>query len=670
MKSQVNGLTTVALGLLADVLAAYPTIRGVDRDVVRLTTLVKERGMGVYTLDLPALDAILLDALSTGILRPSGPLSRVVSKKARVPRFFSGLWRMIFDKNGMLLEQADPTAIAFLRQIFSLGKKMEVGCSPKRHNDAVKEFYHVEAESRVPTLSWDSDELYMEGDRPCLDFHQGRVDDSLPLYPFLRNCEVGDKGRRLSLTLANLHRICDRFAIGLGIFDSVSVSDGFVRESHKPGVRHGPGATAETGRTGWKFGLSWNWPLKLDHVFPIDYFGYPNMDIQERDFSRHEPPSRLVAVPKTAKGPRLIAAEPLAHQWCQQLVAKWFTRSLHHQLGAFASINDQEPSRSICYNASTTGSLATVDLSSASDRLTCWAIERAFRRNPTALEAFHACRTRWIRIDHNGQPDYIRLRKFSTQGSALTFPVQTFFFLACALAVLPRERTLGEYAKKWAGKVRVFGDDIIVPRAGYADLCDLLEYLGLKVNRSKSFSTGRFRESCGMDAWGGYDVTPIKSRSLRSDTAETLTSLTDYSNNLFEKGYWNASKAVDSILGSRFCGSLPVVQVARRGREALSGTLSRVSGQEARVSASLHRTSFCGYRDTHLRRRWGQRYQRPEVQALVVNSSARRKSMEGDGCLLQYFVESPKSDTPWRSGLTPVPSVVIRRAWVPAFPDQ
>jgi hypothetical protein len=74
-------------------------------------------------------------------------------------------------------------------------------------------------------------------------------------------------------------------------------------------------------------------------------------------------------------------------------------------------------------------------LKSASDRISCWVIERLFRRSPSLLSALYATRTRWITqsLDKKS-PEACRLRKFSTMGSAVTFPVQTILFSVLAVS--------------------------------------------------------------------------------------------------------------------------------------------------------------------------------------------------------------------------------------------
>jgi hypothetical protein len=254
----------------------------------------------------------------------------------------------------------------------------------------------------------------------------------------------------------------------------------------------------------------------------------------------HEVPARMICVPKTAKGPRIIAAEPSEHMYVQKLMANWLEEKIETSImGAFINFRDQSASGKLVIKASLDRDLATIDLSSASDRLSLYVVERMFRSNPSFLKALHASRTRWLRLPTG---ECIELKKFASQGTALTFPVQTLVFFIIAMAVATNGDVSYEGFRKQVNKVRIFGDDIIIPNTGFAEVVDLLHMLNLKVNVEKSFSCGYFRESCGVDAFKGYDITPVKPKTTISDSPASRLAVLDTSNNLFYKGYWYASE--------------------------------------------------------------------------------------------------------------------------------
>jgi len=532
MKSQSDSLLNVAYGILEDIRMAYPEYRGVDRDKARLTLLVEKRGLGVFTLDLPERDAQLTVALASGFLDPKGTL--VYSKEYRVPRLYAGLYMKIFSRDLCLKDDADVNAVAFLRQLLCLGKKTEIPCSKKRELLAIKEYFDVEQSLLKPSLQWGHDSLGHADDGLSLHLRDFMAAD-LPLFPE-HNC--GDKNR-IKLLLDRCQRVADFVSEGLGTFDLRQDSTCRQDEHRQLGFRHGPGAVAErSGRYFDKFRFS-NWSDKLQVLFPFEEFGKMPMDPRIRP-RNHECPAVLHCVPKTAKGPRIIAAEPSEHMYAQKaLDAVLMDKINHSYLGWFINLKKQELSQQLVLQASLDQSLATIDLSSASDRLSLALLERIFRKNRGFLDYVHAGRTRTLVCRKTGER--VLLKKFASQGTAITFPLQTLVFLIMSLAIALDGPPTLDNLKKLRGKVRVYGDDIIVPVDGYAAIVSLFSTCQLKVNERKSFASGNFRESCGMDAFKGYDVTPVKPKTTIADSPAAGQAVIDTINNLFFKGYWNGS---------------------------------------------------------------------------------------------------------------------------------
>lgn len=536
MKSQSDNLIHIVAGICEDVRRAYPTLaRGLSRDLKRLSLLVESRGLGVFTLDLPARESALVAALKSGSLVREGSLR--YSKRYPVPRLFAGLYMLIFDKRLCLRSDADVNAIMFLRQLLVIGKKIEKPCSQKREQMAIEEYIHVEQQMVGPSLDWESDCLDRRGIGTSLHLCDG-LDPDLPLYPeYNLGRTAGDR-----LLLQRCQRLADIIFGEIGPFCPECFIEARRSDGRRLGFRHGPGAVAERGgRFFDKFRFS-NWPNKLQSLYPWETTGKLPNDERPRP-RNHEVPARLITVPKTQKGPRIIAAEPSEHMYTQNLLADWLIEKVDTTLlGKFVNFKDQGKSGKLVLKSSLDQSLATIDLSSASDRLSLWVVERMFRKNPSILKAIHATRTRWLRLPDGS---CIKLKKFASQGTALTFPVQTLVFLVIALSASADRVTTMDDLRRLIGKVRVYGDDIIVPVDGYAKTVDLLHMLGLKVNEDKSFATGYFRESCGTDAYKGYDITPVKPKTTVSDNPESCQAVLDTINNLFCKGYFYASRTLE-----------------------------------------------------------------------------------------------------------------------------
>jgi hypothetical protein len=613
MKSQASVALQVARAMFKDIALAYPGHAGIglSKDEARLAQYVKDRGLGLFTLDLPSLDSILTTGLESGHLSLAGPLTRPVSKVIRVPVLFRGLWLCIFHQDGSLRPDADSNAIFFLRSLFAIGKKLALRCSDSRFQETLEEFHRVERSLPRPTLKWDEDDLSPIS--RLRDIHlRDYLDVPLPLF---------DKSERgwdptIGRLLEQCQRVSDIISKRIGTIEAVTQSECSVAGGHGSGFRHGPGAVAERGGKFDKYKFT-NWSAKLESYFPFKDIGsYWGQDSEKP--RNHEVPSRLIAVPKTAKSMRLIAAEPSEHQWCQQFLrAKLYLFSTTAFKGYFISFADQSKSQDMARLGSLDRSLSTIDLSSASDRLTCKLVERVFRKNPLLLAHMHACRTRYLKDSNQDNPVFVLLNKFVSQGTAITFPVQSYVFLCLALGcVLSNKRVTWKSIMECKDKVRVFGDDIIVPSEAYASMCAVLHLLDLRVNKGKSFNNGFFRESCGGDFYKGDDVTPVKPTTYIGDGPASIQSVLDTSNNFFKKGLWNVSNFLLSTLGRDI--KLP-----------FTGLGCRTTG--------IPTASICGVSFDHLRSRYNHHIQLQEVRVTLLENRGAILDADGTSGMLDYF---------------------------------
>ncbi|DAD51782.1 RNA-directed RNA polymerase [ssRNA phage Gerhypos.1_27] len=619
MKSQVNALLHVLLGVCKDVQAAYPALKGFEKDTSRLPLLCRTRGLGLFTLDLPNLDALLLRGLEDGRLSLSGPLTQSVSPRIRVPKFLSGLWLRVFDKSACLKEDVDATAVFFLRQIFCLGKRIEVVCSNRRREAALETYHGIERSLRMPTLGWSDDRLVHRVGIADNSLEQAIASGKhLPLFPLEMQEEKEMSPRTNRTRLQRLQQVADIVVGSMKFFEPVSLSAELEEESLGIGFRHGPGAVSERFNQSEKFDFK-NWPNKLDDWFPFEFCGKTAGSPKERPLN-NEKSSRLILVPKTAKSPRIIAAEPAAHQWCQQLIRSYFVMETKSNplLGYFVNFARQDLSGDLVVRASRDRKLATVDLSDASDRLSCWTVERVFRSNPSVLHALHAARTRLLRDSVSKHPGFLKLRKFASQGTAVTFPVQSVVFLCIALAAsMQHGKITPRRILSLRNKVRVYGDDIILPSTGYEEILVLLDLLQLKANKAKCYVSGHFRESCGSDAFLGVDVTPVKPKTVLPDGPASRQAVVDTINNLFVKGLWNASHSLESLLPPRVQRGLRIVGPGDAGLVGLR--------------------SYCGSDESHLKQRWNSRLHRYESRVWGLRPRTRKSRTEGFEGLLAFF---------------------------------
>jgi len=635
--------------MLKDIAERHPELRvDSERDCKRLLSLIDSRGSPFYLVDLPTFGKHFDICLANGHLTKSGVAGfRSFRSRGPIPRLFKGLFLRVFDDFGQLLSDPDVTSIGYLRQLFAVAKKLLIECPDPSTWEQVDEFFKIDREVRSPTLDWDGGDL---SPHDTIDLHFGDYvscgQDDRSLF------ELRDSPTAIDYDYyATVQSVADAVVAEIGGFNPIEWQ-----------FRHGPGAVSDLGKGEYKYSFL-NWPEKLNRIFPMDLFAFANYDhwvdyvtqgATHEILRNHEPPSRLIAVPKTYSGPRLIASEPVAHQWCQQSIRDFLVHRVEQtSLGRCISFRDQRPNQEFALRASDTQSHSTIDLSSASDRISCWVVERLFRRSPTLIHALCAVRTRWITQDIDGKsPSHHRLRKFTTMGSAVTFPVQTILFATIAIgAVLYRERLPVTYdnIRHAARRVRVFGDDIIVPIHVHDDVVALLTDFQLKVNPSKTFSTGRFRESCGVDAYAGHDVTKISIRHVPSvSSPASVLSAVDTHNLLYKKKWYNACQYIKKT-----------VDAFKRYRFNVVGSDSGAIGWAS---------DFYEYNDA-LRSRWNHSLHRREVHVTMPQGRSCRTTVDSSTMLLQYFTEvkePPRRSDEERLGVAALRSPLrLRGAWVP-----
>lgn len=628
-----NSLTRVVYAILEDCMDIFPGDRQeLLRDFARLSFLVERRGLALYTLDLPALGKHFDRCLSEGTYtKPNLPISGVRWNGKPIPKLFSGLVLRVFTRDGMLRFNADVNAIAALRQLYNFSKKLRIDCERRKHYDAVQTFVSIESDLPEPTLNW-AEPWSLEDNLNRISFCD--VDS-------LRDRRLSDShGCRTRHDLhATLQQVADRVATSLGEF-----SPGEWRP------KHGPGAVSDQKQGENKYAFP-TWTEKLDFVFPFAEFAFANLGlwsdiaIEQGGAFDDEPSSKLISVPKTQKGPRLIAAEPVSHQWCQQIIWDYLEQRVRDSfLGRLITFRDQTNNQVLARVASETGSHWTVDLSSASDYLSLWCVERLFRRNPALLTALCASRTRFLSQDIDKKaPKMLELKKFSTMGSACTFPVQSIFFATCVITAILHSRGLKCNTRNIlmaSAESQVFGDDIIVPGDSGEVLAMILGDLGFRINPDKTFRTGRFRESCGVEAFEGYDVTPAYVTNMASiRRPESVLATVEQSNNFFLKGWWRASSALRQTVA---VGPWPVVHAS----------LGVVGWK-----------SFCGSKPTN-KKRWNEELQRDEHRSMQLTTHNPVTPTDDWTALLQFFTEDPDPELSWVSGTRQRPRLKLRRAWV------
>jgi len=361
-----------------------------------------------------------------------------------------------------------------------------------------------------------------------------------------------------------------------------------------------------------------------------------------------ERPVRVITVPKTLKTPRIIAVEPTCMQYAQQAIMEEFVKNVERDDYArhFLGFDDQEPNQLLAKEGSLMGTLATLDLSEASDRVSNQHVLFLTADYPYLSAGLQATRSTKADVPGHG---IISLAKFASMGSALCFPIEASVFLT--LIFIGIEKVLNKPISRrdlssFVGKVRVYGDDIVVPVEFVHSVIETLEAFGLKVNQDKSFWTGKFRESCGKEYYDGSDVSIVKVRQMfptsRKDVPE-IVSTVSLRNQLYHAGFSEAVAWLDSMLTS-VLGHFPVVFP---------------------TSPALGRHDWTG----HKPEKTCPFTQIPLVRGYAIREVIPINSIEDDPALLKYFLK--RGSKPLANGhmeRSGRPQAVnIKLGWIPLY---
>lgn len=547
--------------LFNDITVQDTHAKGLDRDYSTVDARVRNEGASFLSCTLPTVGKAFLKGLEDGMF--CCPTS--FKRRGALPIFLRGLLSEIFDsETGLLLEVPCIECIQNMHLITSIFKKLQVDA----HN---KQKLTKSAQLKYSTIE----------DRIKEEFNPRRLD----LY------------RRVA-HLA-LHR-----AENFDPYDVIGV--------------HGPGAVYEkmTPNEKWRNLTS---VVLLDDR--LDRMGYtetfnsllkPDLPIVETRGNM----SRVIDVPKTSTSVRLITVEPFLNQFIQGGLKKYLWDLIPQTfLKDSVELDRQELNQNLALEGSLTGGWCTIDLSSASDLLSNELVWETFGRYEEFYKTLISCRTPYAEF---GNSKFLH-RKFAGMGNATTFPCQSIVYaLLCVSAIFDSvgKQPTPRDAKAFASCVRVYGDDIIV-RTEYASVViDWLTDFGLIVNEGKSFLKGKFRESCGVDAYAGVNITPVYVKHWPTSTesgTKVLSNLIAASNTLWQRCYYRAATFLQELVESVMKTTLPLVR-------ADSGTLGWQTRQ-----------------DCYTIDRWSKRYQRFEYRGWVLKSKDRRDPLDGYAALLKFF---------------------------------
>lgn len=585
MKSNVSDLLELVECIYIDASMKCTADVFDSRDLSTIRSRVEAEGLSFLTITLSNFCQDFERSLEIGFIDSTLFSNFKKERSGPIPSFLKGMVSQVFDpKTGELYDdKRNPhhqkflddiaTVIEGIRQICLAFKKVELQCTPERVHKALDNYINVEAQ--------------------------------------------------FSEFLPSEQEICKFLQVSDYVWGNIF--GGINPRECIP--RHGPGATAERISGNRKY--DWQeWYDRLDTYFPYIGFAVPiGMADSYEEIEKvsiippeQERPVRVITVPKTLKTPRVIAIEPVCMQFVQQGIRDILYRMIESSsiTGGQINFSDQSVNQKIALTSSVDRQYSTIDLSDASDRVPLKLALCMFRTNPDLMDSIMSCRSTLAELP-NGRV-IGPLSKFASMGSALCFPIEAmYFYTICIVALLDAQqlsytiRNILSVSKL----VYVYGDDIIVPSTYAVIVLDYLQKYNCKVNSQKTFVTGKFRESCGVEAYLGYEVTPTYFRVLppkHKRQAAHIISWIATANLFYKRGYWRCANSMFKTI-EKLVGSIPYV---------------------SENSEAIGRISYLGYRTIG---RWHDKLHRFEVKAMVPRPIYRTDKLEGYGALMKCFLK-------------------------------
>jgi len=559
----------------------------------RLTTQkvakrLSREGIGFLTKTLPRLGKALDKALTGQHALDAAKLGFKPLRNSQLPSFLGELFSRVLDNSGRILPTPCVQSIKNLRDILFVFYKLELEYSPEAERDVVSKF--IETDATVGT--WNG--LWKSVDPTTLE------------------------SQRISSAQTRVMRTARMLLTRLfSTFDHTNIVP-----------RHGPGVVSTKEKLWTKY--QWmNVSDRISQTYPVDEYFFVNLGhvadrlMELTSLTSVSHPAQVLLVPKDSRGPRLISCEPLDFQWIQQGLSRALVSHVeHHPLTKDnVRFTDQGPNRMAALAGSSNGRYSTLDLNEASDRVSLGLVRLLFP-NPL-LGALESCRTTETRLPSS---ELLKLNKFAPMGSALCFPVLALtvwaILTAGAMDAYP-SREVGLTSKEASytiDRIYVYGDDVIVPAGYTAYAMRLLENFGLKVNVDKSCTSGLFRESCGMDAYQGTPVTPVRIRTEWSSTPcpSSYTSWIAYATEMYNRGYYTCYDLIVEEL-NRIYGWIPTKDMRLACPSLPCGIPQTVPVRRRRVNHKLQKLEFLVF----------------DVKPVKV-----RKTIDGWRMLQRFFAEA------------------------------
>lgn len=601
--------------------------RALKLTIEKVNSRIRSEGPSFLTKTLPRLGKALDKALCDHSPLNATALRFSTYGDTNLPRFLGEFFSRVFDSDGVVLPKPCVDSVQVLREVLYKFYKYKLPWTAEQEHTVLSKFERTEEDlvlSDRVILSI-GDQIASEGlqyvsrsDRGCYKACSARTrrDYTKPV-----NCRRLTTGLCSDKSVArkrevyrneptDSHRLVYLAAVARKAKHLLSdVFSLFDPKDIYP--RHGPGAVATRQRL-WDKYLWTNVSASITKLYSLDEFFFVSLThvcdalSSLQKITEVDSPARVILVQKDSRGPRLISAESVDKQWIQQGLGQAIRELVEeHELTKFnVHFTSQQPNQLGALVGSLTGSYSTLDLNEASDRVSVELVRLLF---PPHLVGYLEC----CRSSATELPDgrILKLNKFAPMGSNLCFPILALTVWAILAA--------GATDTDTRESILVYGDDVIVPTGYTRDAIELLESFGLKINQDKSCIKGFFRESCGVDAFRGIDVTPLRLRTVWSSTrsADVYSSYVAYANEFWDRHYVSTYELIVSELTAVY-GPIPGKDMA------------------------LPCPSLANVADTtSIRRRSNSGLQCSEYQCFDVSTPSITHEIDGWSQLLRFFAE-------------------------------
>lgn len=252
--------------------------------------------------------------------------------------------------------------------------------------------------------------------------------------------------------------------------------------------------------------------------------------------------AELFSVPKQYNKVRVAAKSQIGNMLLQRPIGLFIGKKLKQRCGI--DISTQQEFHKFLVT-SFHDVYATIDQSDASDRI-CVELCKALLPYDW-FRLLNLTRHRYLKV--KGSESLVSMHKMANQGNGFIFELQTLIYYSLAKATV-----IVLHGEERASKtlISVFGDDMICEEVHAAAIAQSLEFCGQKINFEKSYFSGRFKESCGVDTFDGFNVRAKYIKQFSSNL-RGLYELTNFIRSLYDCNLIGGNRNILDIRAYKRC---------------------------------------------------------------------------------------------------------------------